>query len=245
MAFSSAQTFDPILGGTLTIVQPCTGYRFAIDSILLARFAHPRPGARVLELGAGCGVVAVMLAALHHPSEVVAMELQPQLSAMITRNAVLNGIATVTAVCADLRQQIVPGVTPAAFHYIVANPPYRAERSGRESPNASRRIARGAGGATLDDFVTAAARYASHGAKIAVVFTAARTAELIAGMKRHSLEPKRVRFVHPLPGKPATMVLLEARKGGGVEATIEPPLFLYAEPGVYSGEARALLEGPG
>jgi len=187
-------------------------------------------------------VVAVMLAALHRPSEVVALELQPQLAAMITQNAALNGISTVTSVCADLRQRIVPGVTPAGFDYILANPPYRAARSGRESPNAARRIARGAGGATLDDFIVAAARYANHGAKVAVVFTAARTTELISAMKQRSFEPKRIRFVHPLPGKPATMILLEARKGGGVEATIEPPLLLYAEPGVYSDETRALLE---
>jgi tRNA1Val (adenine37-N6)-methyltransferase len=107
----------------------------------------------MLELGAGCGVVAMMLAALHHPSEIVAMELQPQLAAIITQNATLNGIATVRAVCADLRQQIVPGVMPEGFDYIVANPPYRAARSGRESPNAERRIARGAGGAGLDDLL--------------------------------------------------------------------------------------------
>jgi tRNA1Val (adenine37-N6)-methyltransferase len=63
-------------------------------------------------------------------------------------------------------------------------------------------------------------------------------------MKRHSLEPKRIRFVHPLPGKAATMVLLEARKGGGVEASIEPPLFLYKAPNIYSDEARALMGSP-
>jgi tRNA1Val (adenine37-N6)-methyltransferase len=240
MTINPAQTVDTILSGGLTIVQPSGGYRFAIDSILLARFARPRQRAQVLELGAGCGVVSMMLAALHHPNQVVAVELQPQLAAMIAHNAALNGIAVVREVCADIRR-IIPGLTPAAFDYVVANPPYRAASRGRESPDAERRVARGGDGATLADFVAAAARYANHGGKVALVFTASRTAELIAEMKQRSLEPKRIRFVHSRPGESATMILLEARKGGGIEAIIEPPLFIYRAPGVYTDEARAML----
>jgi tRNA1Val (adenine37-N6)-methyltransferase len=232
MAIKQAQTVDPILGGALTIVQPSGGYRFAIDSVLLARFARPRQRARVLELGAGCGVVSVILAALDHPREVVAVELQPRVAAMIAHNAALNGVA-MRAICADVRQ-IVPGLTPATFDYVVANPPYRAAWRGRESPDAERRVARGGGGAMLSDFVTAAGRYANHRGKVAIVFTASRTAELMA-------ELKRIRFVHSRPGEPATMILLEARKGGGIEAIIEPPLFIYSSPGVYTDEARAML----
>ncbi len=240
MTIKQAQTVDTILGGALTIVQPSGGYRFAIDSILLARFARPRQRARVLELGAGCGVVSLILAALHHPNQVVAVELQPCLAAMIAHNAVLNKIASMRAICADLRQT-VPGLAPAVFDYVLANPPYRAAWRGRESPNEERRIARGGGGATLPEFIAAAARYACHGGKVAIVLTASRTAELIAEMKQRSLEPKRIRFVHSKLGEAATMVLLEARKGGGVEVIIEPPLFIFSSPGIYTDEAHAML----
>ncbi|HKV56458.1 MAG TPA: methyltransferase [Candidatus Binataceae bacterium] len=241
MITGPAETLDAILGGTISIVQPAKGYRFAVDSILLGRFAQPAHGARVLELGAGSGVVAVMLAALRSPREVAAVEIQPQLAAMISRNASLNGIARLTAICADIRERNVPGLAPGSFDYVVANPPYRSAGSGRESPLPGRRIARGADGAALHDFIAAAARYAKNGGKLALVFTAARTAELITELKGKRLEPKRIRFVHPLPGRPATIVLMEARKGGRVEVKIEPPLLLYDRPGAYSNEARDLL----
>ena len=39
-------------------------------------------------------------------------------------------------------------------------------------------------------------------------------------------------------------MLVEARKGGGVEVEVEPPLVMYDAPGVYSAAARALLERP-
>jgi tRNA1Val (adenine37-N6)-methyltransferase len=161
---------------------------------------------------------------------------------MIAQNAAINRTAPVRAICADLRRSI-PGLTPAAFDYIVANPPYRAARRGQESPDGERRVARGGGGATLSEFVGTASRYAKHGARVAMVLTASRTAELIGELKQRSLEPKRIRFVHSRPGVAATMVLLEARKGGGIEAIVEPPLFIHSSPGIYTDEARALLMG--
>lgn len=185
-------------------------------------------------------MVSIVLATLRHPSEIAAVELQPRLAGLIAYNAALNRAAAVTSICADIRRPI-PGLMPATFDCVVFNPPYRAARRGRESPNPERRAARGGDGAMLVDFIEAAARYANHGGRIAIVFTASRTAELIALMKRHALEPKRIRFVHSKPQEPATMVLIEARKAGGVETAIEPPLFIYGLSGDYTDEARAML----
>jgi tRNA1(Val) A37 N6-methylase TrmN6 len=66
-------------------------------------------------------------------------------------------------------------------------------------------------------------------------------AELISTMRSKRLEPKRIRFVHSRLATPATVVLVEARVGGGVEASVEPPLILYERPGIYTAEAKALL----
>ncbi len=234
-------TIDAILGGALSLVQPRDGYRFAIDSVLLGRFARARPRDRVLELGAGCGVIAALIAALQGPREIVAIELQPALARAAARNAELNRLAAMRVIEADLRAPRIAGVAPASFDLIVANPPYRAAGSGRESPDLSRRIARGGAGATLAEFLAAARRYAVHGGRVAIVFDATRTAELIAAMAARTLEPKRLRFVHPLPDAPAASVLVEARKGGRAAVAIEPPLIVHTRPGVYSDEARALL----
>jgi len=238
---AETETVDSILGGALTLVQPRDGYRFSIDALLLGRFARARVRDRVLDLGAGCGVISVMVAALWHPREVVAIEIQPELAAMAERNAKLNQLDSLRVIHADLRARRIAGVTPASFELVVANPPYRALRSGRESPNAGRRVARGESTATLAQFVGAAKRYAANGAKAAFVFDAARSAELLGCLSAHSLEPKRIRFVHPRADAPATTILVEARKGGGIEVIIEPPLMLYDRPGIYSAEAREIL----
>lgn len=237
------ETLDSILGGAMRVYQPRRGYRFSVEAVLLGRFAGARRGDRVLELGAGCGVVGLMIAAASKPSEVVAVEIQPALAALIGRNAELNGIANVRVVCADLRNPRTPDKAAGGFDLVVANPPFRARASGRESPEPGRRIARGEAVATLDDFVAAAARHARRGGRVAMVFAAARSAELISALRQRRLEPKRIRFVHPRAHAPASTVLVEARKDGGVEVEIEPPLMMYRAAGVYSDEARELLEG--
>jgi tRNA1Val (adenine37-N6)-methyltransferase len=227
----------------LRLYQPRRGYRFSVEAVLLARFAAARPAARVLELGAGCGVVALIFAALARPREVVALEIQPALAALIARNAALNDLGIVRAVCADLRSRRALD-TAGGFDLLLANPPFRARLSGRESPLPGRRLARGETAARLEDFAAAAARHARHGCRVAFIFAAARSAELISALRARRLEPKRIRFVHPYVAASASTVLVEALKGGGVEVEVEPPLVMYDAPGVYSDAARALLERP-
>jgi tRNA1Val (adenine37-N6)-methyltransferase len=240
-AKSSDETRDAILDGSITLIQPKHGYRFSVEAILLGRFARASARDRVLELGAGCGVVSIMMASLYRPREVVALEIQPALAEMVARNAAANSLESVHAVCADLRHRKIAGVEPASFDLVVANPPYRAMAAGRENPDHGRRIARGESTATLADFVAAARRYARRGGRVAFVFAARRSAELISTMRTNKLEPKRIRFVHPQIAMPATVMLIEARVGGGIEVAIEQPLILYERPGIYTAEASALL----
>jgi len=236
----ASETCDAILGGRIRVIQPRRGYRFSVDSILLARFVQVRKSDRVLELGAGTGVISLAIAALRRPREIVAIEIQPDLVAMISRNAELNGVG-IRTIAADLRNLRDAQVTPESFDVVIANPPYRANRTGRVSPHEARRIARSDTSATLDDFVATASRCTRRGGKAAFVFAAERTAELIAMLREHRLEPKRIRFVHPFLDAPATTVLIEARKHGGIEVAILPPLILFDSPGVYTQEACEIV----
>jgi len=87
----------------------------------------------VLDLGAGCGVVSVIIAALWRPREIVAIEIQPELAALAERNAALNQLDSIRVINGDLRTRRSGGLTPASFDVVVANPPYRRLRSGRQS----------------------------------------------------------------------------------------------------------------
>lgn len=242
MTTSSEETQDAILGGAITVVQPRHGYRFSIDSILLARFATARPRDRVLELGAGCGVIAMTIAATVHPREIVAVEIQAEMAALVERNARLNGFRNLRSIAADVRSPNIAGIARASFDLVVANPPFHARSAGRESPNLSRRQARGGSGASMSEFIRAARRYVRNGGRVAMVFAASRSAEAIAEMRAARLEPKRIRLVHPRLDRSASSIMIEARAGGGSEVIAEPPLIIEQRPGVYSEETRVMLE---
>ena len=63
-----------------------------------------------------------------------------------------------------------------------------------------------------------------------------RLPEIFMKMCAHKIEPKRIRFVHPYVDKEPNMVLLEAVQGGRSRITVEKPLIVYREPGIYTDE---------
>lgn len=65
-----------------------------------------------------------------------------------------------------------------------------------------------------------------------------RLGEIITLMRKHSLEPKRIRFVHPRVHMEANMVLVEALRDGKPEVRLLPPLIVYQENGNYTQEIR-------
>jgi tRNA1(Val) A37 N6-methylase TrmN6 len=60
-------------------------------------------------------------------------------------------------------------------------------------------------------------------------------------MRKATLEPKTLQFIHPRVEEPANLVLAEGIKGAGKEARVLPPLALFDAEGSYSRQARELF----
>ena len=84
--------------------------------------------------------------------------------------------------------------------------------------------------------VRAAASALRPGGRLYMVHRPRRLIEILMAMKSQKLEPKRMKFVHPFADKEANMVLIEAVRGGGALMTVEKPIIVYKEPGVYTDE---------
>ena len=63
-----------------------------------------------------------------------------------------------------------------------------------------------------------------------------RLAELMVTLSKYKLEPKRMQLVYPYVDKEPNMVLIEAKRGSKPRLTVEKPLVVYKEPGVYTDE---------
>lgn len=221
--------------GVIGITQPEKGHRFTLDSILLADFCRIRPKDRVLEPGAGTGIISLLLAKKHPAAHVTVVEIQPQLALLCERNAAANSLGNrILVIRRDLRR-LGRTLDPGSFSAIVANPPYIKEGTGRTSPHASRQLARQDRAAPLAAWLNLH-RYLKNGGKYSLVFPAARLAELAALMKKRKLEPKRLRMVHPYQDRPASLVLVEAVKHASTGLEVLPPLVIHRSGGDYSDE---------
>ena len=230
-------TCDTLFNGALSCSQHRHGYRFSLDAILLAHFCKPQPRDLVLDLGAGCGVVSLILAYRHPHLDLTCLEIQGPLAALARRNIEQNQLGSrMRLVMGDLRliRELLP---VGGFDLVVANPPYFPVTCGRLNPDEEQAVARHELCAALPDVVGAAAFALRVKGRLALIYPARRAEAMFAALRQHQLTPKRLRLVHPHPGAGATHMLLEAVKGGGEELSVPPPLYVRLTPGgEYSPE---------
>lgn len=231
-----------MFGGTVRVKQYLDGYRFSIDSILLAWWPRVSPGETIADLGTGCGVVSIILAAARGVSNVTAFELQPDLASLAEENVRENGLSNrITVVEGDIRT--VANDYRNAFGLAVCNPPFRELGTGRLSTGDQKAVARHELELTLTELADASRKLLKRDGRLCLIYPTRRITELFTILPAAGLEPSRVRFVHPRAGESANLVLVEARSGGAAALVVEPPLYIY-DGKEYTPEVAAMYGPP-
>jgi tRNA1Val (adenine37-N6)-methyltransferase len=230
-----------MFGGRIRIKQDSCGYRFSIDAVLLANQTKPQAGERILDLGTGCGVVALLLGYRHPQVKIYGVEVQEELYKLaqvnVADNRMQDRIVMIHSNMKSLTSRMISGLVDM----IVCNPPYRRPASGRVNPDQQRAIARHEILVTLADVLSTARRMLRTGGRFVTIYTAERLAELLAQMKIHRIEPKIIRSVHSTAQADAKLILAEGIKGAGPGMSIQAPLILYGKDGEYSQEVRKMF----
>jgi tRNA1Val (adenine37-N6)-methyltransferase len=250
-------TIEDLQRGGFRLIQKRKGFRFGLDSVLLAAFAaafYPSAGRRVIraaDLGAGCGAVSILLAARMPSITLASLEIDPVSCETLQRNIRLNRLdQRLTAIQGDIRLLASgawsdPGLAPGSFDLVVSNPPYEAAQPGRrplpDDADEGRRRSREETELSLGDLVQAAARLLRPGGRLVLVHQVRRLPDILCILRENDLEAKTMRMVQSFPDKPPVIVLLSAvRNGrpGGFTAAL--PLIVNRSPGVLSEEAGDL-----
>ncbi len=211
------ETLDQWGPRRLHILQKKGGYRFSIDTLILADFIRLKPADRVLDLGTGCGILPLLLAPRVPRGRVIGLEVQTGLLDLAARNLRLNQLeGRVHILGGDIRRvaALFPG---GGFDAVITNPPYRPLHTGRINPGTEKALARHE--ILLD------------------------LSQMLAGGRAILKDKGRFSLIHSFPDSNGEWVLLEAVKNGGEELTVLPALTVYERPGVYSPEVRRILGG--
>jgi len=207
------------------------------DSFLLASFTRTRSGERVCDLGAGTGLLGLLLLARQPELELHNVEIQEAALALAEKTYAANGSAAAQH-HADLRA--LDGIlSPGSFNLVISNPPYFKAGSGQQAATAARQTAREENTCTVDDLCRAAARLLRWGGRFSVVYRPERLTDLLCAMRKYGMEPKRLRMVQNTASAAPSLILVEGKRGGKSGLVIEPPLILKTADGSESADYRA------
>lgn len=243
---SQLMTVDTLFDGEVYCRQFKNGYRFSVDAVLAAHFHTPSKGERVLDLGAGSGVIGLIM--MYRWRERIAtlksLEVQPELCDVANHNYVINGFDDKCRCHQGDVTEILQIFKPESFSLVVSNPPFYRPETGRQSLDTQSKIARHQITAGIRGFAKGAAAVLKNGGSAVFVYPAEQFAELAAALADVRLEIKDLQFVYSYPKVQinAKLLLVRCVKNGGRGVSVKEPLYIYQEKnGAYSEQMSRLF----
>jgi tRNA1(Val) A37 N6-methylase TrmN6 len=230
---------DQLLGGRVRLYQPESGYRVAIDPVLLAA-ATPAVAGRVLDVGAGVGAAALCYAVRVPGAQVTGLELQPELATLAAENVARNDLGDrVRILVGDLLDP--PGaLVPGSFDHVMANPPFMQAERGLTPPDSSKAAATVEGAADLAAWIDFALRMVMPKGSITVVHRADRLDDILA-LLRGRAGGIVIFALWPGRGRDAKRVIIRARLGVRTPMRLAAGLTLHRDDGEFDEDALAVL----
>ena len=207
----------------IELIQNTDGLTFGTDALLLAGYINGKHKTAI-ELGGGTGIISMLLLTRDKVKEVDCIEVQEEFAELIERNAKHNGLSErLKAVRCDLRDYR----PEKECELVYTNPPYMKTTSGKSNLDDKKNIARHEVAGTIYDFCASGAKMLKFGGIFAAVYRPDRLIDIIDAMRKATLEPKRMTFVHANEQAEPSMVLIEAKKGGKSSLKLTRPLIIY------------------
>ncbi|HOW52215.1 MAG TPA: methyltransferase [bacterium] len=201
---------DRIFDDRTVIKQGLRGYRFSVDALLLAWFVFRHMGKQKsffsLELGAGSGVVSLLLKRHGLIGKIDCVERDAGLCSLLKENVEQNALSEqIFPLCGDLR---FLRFSPEQYDIVFFNPPYHPPVAGRTSPDKEKATARHELFGSLDDFLQKGKFALKKKGRLFFIHPANRAVYAYAKIASHGLAPLE------------TMAVRE-------HETDDPSLFLY------------------
>ena len=238
MKLKQNERIDDLQLNNLKIIQNSKEFCFGIDSVLLSDFAKgSKKHKTVVDLCTGNGVIAILLSAkLPKVKQIIGVEIQEYSAELARRSVEYNNLQDkITIINKDLLK-IKKDIPSGSVDLVVCNPPYKPKGSGIINEKDSKTIARHEISCTLDDIIKEASRELNFGGSFCMVHKVERMTDIFCLLRKHDLEPKRMRLIYPQLGEPANLILIEGIKGGKPFLNMEPPIYVYKSKNEYTDQ---------
>lgn len=197
------------------IVQERSAMKVGVDGVLVGAWADPAGATRIMDIGSGTGLIALMMAQRNPSAQVDAIEIDPEAFEECVFNFGQSPWKErVGATCCSF--QDFASQCSLKYDLIVSNPPFFS--NGIKAPALSRSKARHDDSLPLDELLAGISSLLAKGAKSALILPAESLSEVKRLSGQHRLFLSRLCTVKPNPVKPAFRVLVELTN---VECTLQ------------------------
>jgi tRNA1(Val) A37 N6-methylase TrmN6 len=238
-AANGAVTDDALLGGRVRLLQPETGYRTAIDPVLLAAAIPARADDAVLDIGCGVGAASLCLA-VRTGCRIIGIDADRAAVRLAGDNVIRNELSGRIMILTGNLMRPPQRLEPGSFAHVMANPPFLSAGTATPSPVQSKARAHIEGEADLAMWLRFALAMVRSKGTLAFIHRADRIETLLALLAGRAGEI----VIFPLwagAGKDAKRVIVRARKGVASPTRLASGLVLHEADGRYTEAADSVL----
>lgn len=228
---------DDLMLNNLKIIQNTDYFCFGIDAVLLSDFSKEiKKGSIVLDIGTGNGILPLLLSAKTNSKKIYGLEIQEKLATLAKENIKINNLDELIEIINGDIKNIKEIFKENMFDAIITNPPYKKRGSGLINDNEFIQIAKHEILCTLEDIIKNASYVLKNNGQLFMVHRPDRLVDIVTLMRKHNIEPKKIRFVYSKINSRPILILIKGIKNSKPFLKIDSPLFIYNEDGSYSEE---------
>ncbi len=124
---------EKFLNGKIRVFQPVKGYRFSLDSPILAYFVEGNKSSLVLDVGCGTGIISFILARCKSYEKIFGIDIVYEVLKYFKKGIEKNKFGDrIVSVFGDFKK---PPFKDESFDIVVSNPPYRDPLRGKVTPD--------------------------------------------------------------------------------------------------------------
>lgn len=209
----------------LSIYQDVDGFKFSLDSILLAEFVELKNGNEsIVDFCSGNGAIPLILSTKTN-SKIVGFEVQEHPFELAFNSVKLNKLSKqIKMVNANLNESF-EYVLPESVDIVTCNPPYfKVNSESNINMVMEKAIARHELETNLEEIIMSSRYILKNKGVFYMVHRPERLVEIIELLKKYKFAVKKLQFVYSSFNKNALMVLIKATKNGLDGLKINPPV---------------------
>lgn len=222
----------------IKIVQDSEGFKFSLDSVLLANFVTLNKSTKkIMDIGSGNGIIPILLS-LKTDAHIDGVEIQRECYLNSLESIKLNKMDNISIFNDDIKD-FYKTLESDTYDVVVSNPPYFMGNI--HNINEMKKIARHSLSLDYKDVIVISKKILKNNGLLSIVHRPENLMDILMFMRSNNIEPKKIRFVYPYKGKNANILLVEGAKNGKPGLKVIDPLYVY-ENGNYTEEIKKYFE---